>query len=71
MDVARILDLVKRGLQVIGILWDQAADIKPALTAIKDFITGAQTGEVTDEQFTTIEDLLDRLIAEFNIEMPE
>jgi hypothetical protein len=66
MDVATVLDLVAKGLGVINTLVTVGSNAAPAIKVVSDLVTGAQTGEVTDEQLAETERVLDQMIADFN-----
>jgi len=66
MDIVAILALVQKGLSVAEAIYEAGKDAAPAIVAIKDLVTGAQNGTVTDEQMAQTEALLDGMIADFN-----
>ncbi len=66
MDVGAILDLIVKGLGVVGTLVAVGRDAAPAIKVLTDLVTGAQTGSVTDEQLAQTEATLDSMIADFN-----
>lgn len=66
MDVGAILDLVVKGLGVIGTLVAVGRDAAPAIKVMTDLVTGAKAGTVTDEQLAATEATLDGMIADFN-----
>ena len=66
MDIVAILALVAKGLGVISTLVEVGANAVPAIKAVTDLVTGAQSGTVTDDQLTQTEAVLDALIADFN-----
>lgn len=70
MDIVAILALVAKGIAVAQALLDAGQTAAPALLAIKDVITGAQTGTVTQADLDKTEAVLDQLIADFNVELP-
>jgi hypothetical protein len=66
MDIAAILALTLKGIEVIKTLVDVGQDIAPAVKVVTDMITGAQAGTITDEQLLSTEDALDKMIEDFN-----
>ncbi len=71
MDIAAILALTLKGIEVIKTLVAVGQDIAPAVKVVTDMITGAQAGTVTDEQLLSTEDALDAMIADFNEPMTD
>ena len=71
MDFAAILALTLKGISVIQTLVSVGQDIAPAVKVIKDLITGAQTGTVTDADLLATENTLDAMIADFNEPMTD
>jgi hypothetical protein len=71
MDIAAILALTLKGIEVIETLVAVGQDIAPAVKVITDMITGAQAGTVTDEQLLSTEDALDAMIEDFNKPMDD
>lgn len=69
MDVAAILDLIQKGLTVIGALLAAGVSAAPAIEALTKLVTGAQTGTVTDDDLAQTEALLDKQISDFNLPM--
>lgn len=67
MNYEAIIKLISKGMTVISALYQTAEDAWPAIVALKDFVTGAQNGTITPEQFAAMETLLDQLISDFNI----
>lgn len=70
MEAAAIFALVERGLTIIGALVSAGVTAAPAIEALSKLVAGAQTGTVTDEDLARTEELLDRLIADFNSDLP-
>lgn len=66
MDIAAILDLIVKGLGVIGTLISVGQDAAPAIKVITDLVTGAQSGTVTPDQLASTEATLDSMIADFD-----
>ena len=71
MDIAAILALTLKGIEVIKTLVAVGQDIAPAVKVVTDMITGAQAGTITDEQLLSTEDALDAMIADFNEPMTD
>lgn len=71
MDVMAILALVAKGVSVISALISAGESAAPAIEVVKNLITGAQKGSVTPEQLAQTEALLDSMIDDFNLELPE
>lgn len=67
MNYVAILALIEKGLTVVEAIYQAGKDAAPAIIAIKDLVTGAQQGTLTDEQIASTEALLDGLIADFNV----
>lgn len=70
MDIMAILLLVEKGVAVASTLIAAAQNAEPALQAIKDLITGAKTGTVTQADLDKTEAVLDALIDDFNTDLP-
>lgn len=70
MDILAVLGLIEKAVSVASVLIAAAKDAGPALQAIKDLITGAKQGKVTDQQLADTEALLDSLIEDFNQDLP-
>lgn len=66
MDINAILALIEKGLGVVEVLIAAEKDVMPAITAIKNLITGHQNGTLTQAQMDSTEATLDALIADFN-----
>lgn len=69
MDYIAIFAMVQKGISIAQALIDASKDASPALAAIKNLMTGAQEGDITDEQLLAIEEILDAQIAEFNLDI--
>lgn len=69
MNYERIFDLIQKGLTIAEALLEAGTVALPAIEAVKNIVSGAQKGEVTDEELTRVEGILDGMITEFNIEM--
>jgi hypothetical protein len=66
MDVAAVLALILKGVSIIETLIAAGQSVAPAVKVITDLITGAQAGNVTDEQLAETETALDAMIDDFN-----
>ncbi len=66
MDIAAILALVAKGMDVITTAVAIGKEVAPAVQVVKDLVTGAQTGDVTDAQLEATEATLDQMISDFN-----
>lgn len=71
MNIAAILALVAKGITVVETLVEAGQTAAPAFEALKNLLSSAQQGQVTDEQLAETEALLDSLIADFNTDLPE
>ena len=69
MDIAAIMTLILKGVSVIETLVSVGQDVAPAIKVVKDLVTGAQQGTVTQADLLSAEDTLDRLIADFNADI--
>lgn len=67
MDVVAIFALIAKGLSVVEAIVAAGESAAPAIKALYDLVTGAQTGTVTDDQLAQTEALLDQLITDFNL----
>lgn len=70
MDIIAILALVEKGITIAEALLSAGQSAVPAFDALKNLITGAKAGTVTQEQLDATETLLDQLIADFNLDLP-
>lgn len=70
MDIMAILALVLKGVSVVEAVVAAGQEAAPAITAIKDLITGAQNGSVTQAQLDSTEATLDAMIDDFNLDLP-
>lgn len=66
MDIVQVMSLIIKAANVASTLIDVGKNAVPAIKAITDLATGAQTGDVTDEQLAETEAVLDGMIADFN-----
>jgi hypothetical protein len=69
MDIAAILALIEKGLTVVGAIVEAGQEAAPAIKALTELVTGARQGTVTDDQIAQCEALLDKLVADFNIDI--
>ena len=70
MQIVAILALIAKGISVAEALYAAGQEAAPAFSALKDLVTGAQKGTVTDEDLAKTEALLDSMIDDFNIDLP-
>lgn len=70
MDFVAVLALISKGITVAEALYQAGQEAAPAFTALKNLVTGAQNGTVTDEELNKTEALLDQLMADFNAPLP-
>lgn len=70
MDIMAILALVLKGVSVVEAVIAAGQSAAPAITVIRDLITGAQTGAVTQAQLDATEATLDSMIDDFNLDLP-
>lgn len=66
MDIAVILSLIEKGVAVISTAISIGASAAPAIKVIEDLITGAKSGNVTDDELAAAETALDGMINDFN-----
>lgn len=66
MDIMAIFGLVEKGLEVVSTMVTVERDALPAIEVVKDLVTGAKEGTVTQTQLDQTEALLDSLIVDFN-----
>lgn len=64
MNVALIIGLVEKGLNVAQVLIEAGRDAKPAFDALKNLFS--EKKEITDADLGATEKVLDELLAEFN-----
>lgn len=69
MNIVAILALIEKGISVAEVLIKAGANAAPAFNALKDLITGAKTGTLTQADIDQTEALLDKLIADFNADI--
>lgn len=66
MDALAIFALIEKGVSIAEILIAAGKSAAPAFEVIKNLVTGAQAGTITDEQLAQNEAVLDGLIGDFN-----
>lgn len=69
MDIVAVLALIAKGVGIIDTLVTIGENAAPAITVVKNLITGAQAGTVTDAELAATEVTLDSMIADFNTPM--
>lgn len=69
MDIIAILGLVAKGLTVAQALYEAGQQAAPAIVALKNLVTGAQNGTVTNDELEKTEALLDKMIEDFNLDI--
>lgn len=69
MDIAAILLLIQKGVTIAEALIAAGESAAPAFTALKNLITGAQKGSVSDADLDATEAQLDKLIEDFNLDI--
>jgi hypothetical protein len=70
MDYAAIIELIGKGLTVIEALIEAGQAAAPAIQAIRNLVSGTESGTVTDDDLAQTEALLDQMIADFNLDLP-
>jgi hypothetical protein len=70
MDYAAIIELIGKGLTVIETLIEAGQAAAPAIQAIRNLVSGTESGTVTDDDLAQTEALLDQMIADFNLDLP-
>lgn len=66
MNALAIFALIEKGITVAQVLIEAGRSAAPAFEALKNLISGAKRGEVTEEDITKTEAQLDSMISEFN-----
>lgn len=66
MDIMSIFAMIAKGVSVAEMLLQAGKDVVPAIQVIKNLVTGAQEGGITQTDLDTSEAQLDALINEFN-----
>lgn len=69
MDIMAIFSMIETGVSVAQTLIEAGKDAIPAITAVKNLVTGAKAGTVTQADLDSTEALLDSLINDFNAEI--
>ncbi len=73
METAAIIALLEKGFTVVGALYEAGNSEagKRAIKIVTDFIGLTKAGPVTDASIGETEALLDALLDEFNLPLPE
>jgi hypothetical protein len=71
MDVMAILTLIAKGVSIVEMAIEAGKNAAPAIEIVKNLITGAKTGTMTQEELDSIEAQLDAAIDEFNEPIPD
>lgn len=71
MDILAIVNLVSKGITVAEALIEAGHDAAPAFSAIKNIITETKTGSVTPKKLDETEALLDSMVDDFNLDLPD
>jgi len=66
MDIAGIIGLVFKGIDVAKEVLAVGKDVAPVVKNLVEIVTGVENGTMTDERLLEIENELDRQIEEFN-----
>lgn len=66
MMILTVIGLITKGVSVAKMLIEAGKDAMPAIKVIKDLVTGAESGKITDEELAANEATLDAMIDEFN-----
>lgn len=69
MDILAILALVQKGLTVAEAIYAAGKNAAPAIQALSALVTGAQKGDVSDDDLARTEALLDQMVADFNLDI--
>ena len=67
MEIAAILAMIQKGVVIAEALIAAGQSAEPAFTALKNLVTGAQKGTVSDTDLDAIETQLDKMIEDFNL----
>lgn len=67
MNIAAILLLIQKGVTIAEALIAAGQTATPAFNVIKNLISGAQKGAVSDDDLDITEAQLDQLIEDFNL----
>lgn len=71
MDATKVLELLNKGLGVLGNLIQTGAEVTPLLERLKGVSQGGVDGTITDAQLAENEAAVDAAIDEFNAPMPD
>ena len=66
MDIAAIIGLVFKGIDVAKEVLAVGKDVAPVVKNLVEIVTGIENGTMTDERLLEIANELDRQIEEFN-----
>lgn len=66
MNALAIFALIEKGITVAEVLLKAGQSAAPAFEALKNLLTGAKSGTVSDDEIAKTEALLDSQLAEFN-----
>ena len=66
MDIAGIIGLVFKGIDVAKEVLAVGKDVAPVVKNLVEIVTGVENGTMTDERLLEIANELDRQIEEFN-----
>lgn len=69
LDMQNVLDLIQKGVGVIETVVKAGKDAAPAIGIVKNFISGAKQGDMTDAEIMAFEEQLDAMIDDFNVPM--
>lgn len=69
MDIAAVILLIQKGVTIAEALIAAGESAAPAFSAIKNLLTGAQKGTVSEDDLDATEAQLDKLIDDFNLEI--
>lgn len=70
MDILAVLALITKGITIAQALLAAGQSAVPAFDALKNLISGAQSGSVTQAQLDQTEALLDQMVDDFNLDLP-
>lgn len=66
MDPMTIFALIEKAVTVVSMAVAAGKNAAPAIQVIKDLVTGAQDGTITDEMLAEREAVLDGQVEDFN-----
>lgn len=69
MDIAAVFEMIMKGITIAQAIVQAGEEAAPAFNVLKDLVTGAQKGTVTQDQLNATEAQLDAMIADFNLEL--